>query len=417
MLTSENRVSRRRIALATAAVAVVGAAGCSSSGSSTATPGLGATGGASLTPITVGVLTDLTGPAASASVTTVDGVKAGTYYAARQGYKIKYVVADTQTNPASTLAGAQKLVTQDHVDVVLAESALTLLAAPYLTAHRIPVIGTDVDGPEWLTAKNMFAVFGALNPTKSITTMGKFFKMEGVTSLGSLGYGVSAVSAGAAKGFATSAKAAGLKVGYANTNFPFGSANVVPVSIAMRQGGVNGVALATTPATAFALITALRNQGVPVKAAVLAAGYGSDLLGSGPGATQAAQNVVFAIVAQPFALQTAATKQMASDLRSAGITTAQPTLAQYSGYLSVGLLVKALKAAGPHPTKPALIKELSGMHTWDGLGLFGGINVDINDHTSYVTGPNNCYWMTRFVGTSFQPVAGASPICGELLPG
>ena len=139
----------------------------------------------------------------------------------------------------------------------------------------------------------MFSIFGALNTTKVATTFGLILKDLGVTNLGSLGYGVSPVSSEVAKGNAASAEAAGLKVGYLNANFPFGSTNVGPVAIDMKNGGVDGFTATTDPNTAFALITALKNQGVDLKAAVLATGFGSDLLQAGPGALQAAQNVYF----------------------------------------------------------------------------------------------------------------------------
>ena len=118
-------------------------------------------------------------------------------------------------------------------------------------------------------------------------------KSQGVTNLGALGYGVSPVSAETAKGDAASAKHAGLKVGYLNANFPFGSTNVAPVAIDMKNDGVDGFTAATDPNTAFSLITALKNQGVDIKASVLATGYGSDLTQAGPGALEAAQNVNF----------------------------------------------------------------------------------------------------------------------------
>jgi branched-chain amino acid transport system substrate-binding protein len=403
-------------ALAAATVLVVGAAGCSSSGPSGNSGLADASQGGTRT-FTVGVLTDLTGPAASGDKTSVDGVKAGTFYAARNGYKIKYVVADTATNPATTKAAAQKLVTQDHVGAVIAISAVTQLAASYFTARGIPVIGTGSDGPEWLTAKNMFCVFGALNTTKVSTTFGLLMKKLGVTSVGTLGYGVSPVSSEKAKGNAASAKAAGLKVGYVNANFPFGSTNVNPVAIAMKNDGVDGVTAATDPNTGFALITALRQQGVNLKAALLGTGYGSDLLQAGPGALAAAQNVYFAMQAEPFAMSSAGTKQFAADLKSAGITTTQATYGQYGGYLSMGLLVQALKGAGSSPTSASLIKSLGSIHDWNGVGLLGDMKVDINDRKSFASGPNNCAWVTKLEGETFTAVAGADPICGKVVPG
>jgi ABC-type branched-subunit amino acid transport system substrate-binding protein len=127
----------------TAAVTLL-AVGCGSSGSG---GGTNAVGGSSSQTVTVGVLTDVTGPASSGNKTFVDGVKAGTFYASRNGYTIKYVVADTATNPTTALAAAQKLVTQDHVLAVLGESSILFTATNYLTAHNVPVIGVSQDGP------------------------------------------------------------------------------------------------------------------------------------------------------------------------------------------------------------------------------------------------------------------------------
>jgi branched-chain amino acid transport system substrate-binding protein len=403
-------------AVAAATVVAVGTVACSSSGSSSNTGPAGATSGEQKT-FTVGVLTDLTGLGASGNKTSLDGVKAGTYYAARHGYTIRYVVSDTQTNPSTTVAAAQKLVIQDHVGAVIATSALTQLAASYLTARGIPVIGTSSDGPEWVTAKNMFSVFGALNSTKVSTTFGLLMKKLGVTNVGALGYSVSPVSSEAAKGGAASAQEAGLKVGYLNANFPFGSTNVAPVAIGMKGAGVNGFTATTDPNTGFALTTALRQQGVNLKAAVLGTGYGSDLLQAGPGALAAAQNVYFVMQAEPFATNSAATKQFGADLKSAGITTTQATYAQYGGYLSMGLLVRALAGAGSSPTNASLITSLGNIHDWDGVGMFSGMKVDINNRTGFVSGPNNCTWATKLEGKTFTAVPGVEPLCGNVIPG
>lgn len=419
MSVSRNRkVGRRRAWGAAAAVAVVAvAAGCSSSsGSTTSTGSSGATAG-QLKTFKVGVLTDLTGPAAANDASSLDGIKAGTYYAARNGFKIQYVVADTATNPTAVVAAAQKLVTQDDVSAVIAASALTYLAAPYLTSHQIPVVGMDSDGSEWLTAKNMFSVVGAYNTTKVTDIFGNMMKLVGSSTLGSLGYGIAPTSAGEAKGFAASAEAAGLKVGYLNANFQFGSTNVDPVAIAMKNSGVDSVMTATTSGTSLALFTALRNQGVDVKGAFMATGYGTDLLKSSAATQQQAQQAMFVQFAEPFALQTAATKQMASDLTKAGFTTAAPSYGQYVGYLSMGLLVAGLKGAGDTLDKASLLTSLSNFHQWDGVGLFGSKVIDVNNKTAYVEGIDNCTWLTKFVGTSFQTVKGGEPICGTVVPG
>src|SRR5271166_6636383 len=99
---------KRFLAAGLSCIVLLVSAGCSSSSTGTASSSTGAStsGGGSKT-LTVGVLTDLSGPAASESASSVNGVKAGVGVAATEGYKIKYVLADTATSPSQTLAGAQ----------------------------------------------------------------------------------------------------------------------------------------------------------------------------------------------------------------------------------------------------------------------------------------------------------------------
>jgi ABC-type branched-subunit amino acid transport system substrate-binding protein len=418
--------SRKKAASAIVAAALLSVAACGSSssggsgggGSSSAPSGGSSSGGTTgkTVDVTVGVLADITGLGASGNKTTVEGVKAGTIYATRNGVHVKYIVGDTATNPATALSAAQKFVTQDHVDAVIAVSSLTFAAAPYLTAHKVPVIGAGEDGPEWTKATNMFSVFGALNTTKVTDTLGKFYKMEGVTTVGAVGYSISPLSSEAAKASIESAKSVGLKDGYLNANFPFGSTDVQPVALAMKSAGVDGFTATTDPNTGFALVSSLRQEGANVKVAIFATGYGGDLLQAGPGALQAAQNVYFSLGYEPIEMQTTATKQFASDLKSAGVNS-QATYAEYNGYVSVGLLVRALKANGGNTSQASIISTLQGVHDWDALGLFGGRKLDINDRTNIVGGVDNCSWVTKLQGSKFTLVKGADPICGKVLDG
>ncbi len=395
---------RKSRLLAVGAVLLAVAAGCGSSSNS----------GSGARSVTIGVITDLTGAASSGNSNSVQGVKAGVVLAKRDGYTIKYIVGDTATSPATALAAARKLVTQDHVLAVIAHSALFFAAAPYLKAQNVPVVGFAEDGDEWTTDLNMFSISGPLETNLVTATQGLYFKMEGVTSLGAIGYSVSPSSAGAAKAAAASAKAAGIREGYLNAAFPFGSTNVGPETIAMKNAGVDGFTAEVDPNTAFAFVTGLRQEGVNLKAALFPTGYGGDLLSSGPGALQAAQNVSFGLTFEPVEMHTAATEQFQKDLAAAGVR-GEPTYSEYNGYLSVALLVQGLKAAGSTPTHASLINALSGIHAWDALGLWGGRTLDINNRNPNTQGVDNCLWVTKFVGSSFQLVPGADPICGNTL--
>jgi ABC-type branched-subunit amino acid transport system substrate-binding protein len=405
----------RVTAAAVATILIVGACSSSKSNSGgTAGGTVGSTGGGGKT-ITIGVLTDLTGEAASGNKTYINGIRAGAILAKRDGYTIKYVTADTQTSPAAALAAAQKLVTQDHVPIVLAQSAIAFAAAPYLSAQHVPVIGVAEDASEWATDLNMFPIAGALHITAVTSTLGQVFKLLGATTVGTLGYGISPSSADSAEAGIKSAQAAGLKNGYLNATFPFGSTNVQPIAVAMKGAGVDAFYASVDPNTGFALITALRQEGSNLKAAVLPDGYGADTLQAGPGALQAAQNVYFQLGYEPAEMNTAATKQFQADLAASG-TTGVPTYGEYNGYVSAGLLLRALKSAGANPTSATLTTALSGIHDWDALGLWGGRTVDINNRTDVLVSAL-CSWVTKLVGSDFELVPGADPLCGQVIPG
>jgi branched-chain amino acid transport system substrate-binding protein len=136
------------------------ATSCSSSKLSSST-----SGGTGKT-YTIGLLTDVTGPGSVTGASTPKGVAAGIGLASQEGYKIKYVVADTGSSPSGALTAAQTLVEQDHVFAVIAISGLTFSASNYLTSQNIPVVGAAIDASEWITSKNMFSVIGTQNFTK-----------------------------------------------------------------------------------------------------------------------------------------------------------------------------------------------------------------------------------------------------------
>ncbi|HET9732318.1 MAG TPA: ABC transporter substrate-binding protein [Acidimicrobiales bacterium] len=396
-----------RVLAAAALSAAVLAGGCGSS-----SPSAGGSGPTT----TLGVLTEVTGLGASADRSSVQGVEAGIAELTPPGTHIRYVVADTATTPAGTLAAAQKLVEADHVDAVVAVSALTFAASQYLTSRGVPVIGSDQDGPEWLTSANMFSVFGRQDTGRVATTVGDFMKMEGVTNVGTLGYSISPLSALAARTYAASARAAGLKTSYVNPGFPFGSTNVQPVALAMKADGVQGWTATVEPSTGLALVAALRQIDAPVKVALLPTGYGGDLLQGGPQAVQGAQGVYFMLTFEPVEMHTAATRRFVDALRKAGVS-GEPTFAEYLGYASVALYVQGLEAAGQGAGHARLIAALSRIRGFDAAGLLGTHTIDMSLSSTYVGGPDGCAYMTKLIGQAFQLVPGADPICGPPVAG
>lgn len=364
---------------------------------------------------TIGVLADLTGPAASVNGSANLGVEAGIKRAAREGYKIKEVLADTGSSPSQVLSGAQKLVDEDDALAVVASSSVTFGAAPWLTSQDVPVIGWSEDGPEWLTSKNMFSPGGPSDPALAATTFGKFWKMEGVTDVGVAGYAY-VLSTEGAKSFADSARSVGLKVGYLNDTFPIGSTNVAPIAIALKSDKVNGFISLLEPNASLLTNEAIEQEGIKLKASVLSTGYGGDLETAGQGAMEAANGAYFYLQFEPVELHTAATEELQNDLRSVGVTT-DPTFAEYEGYLSVDLFVQGLEKAGADPSRAHLIAALNGIKNYDAAGLLGERTIDIGARTPVPSGVDNCLWFTKLSGTTYHLVPGAEPLCGSLIPG
>jgi branched-chain amino acid transport system substrate-binding protein len=401
------------------------ATGCSSSskGASSTTStaaSTGATAGSSAhqTTYTIGLLGDFTGAASATSKYMPEAVQAAIDVAATEGYKIKMVQADTQSTPAGALAGAQKLVSQDHVYAVIAISDLTFGAAQYLASNNVPVVGADVDGPEWITDRNMFSIFGAPDYTKVTAGTGLFFKTVGATNVGVVGYQIIPSSADVAKATPISDQAAGIKTGYVNAQFPLGSTNVGPIVIALKNAGVDAVSALIQQNSGFAIINGLRQEGVTVKAPVLWAGYGSDLLDAGPATLSQAQNVYFAISYEPVEMHTPATEKFQDALKKYANFTESPGLNEYLGYVAVDAFVDGLKAAGANPTQAQFINAMLGITNYDGAGLFGSHTLSFAmSARGGTSGADGCIWYTLFQGSTFHLVPNADPVCGGVIPG
>jgi branched-chain amino acid transport system substrate-binding protein len=343
-------------------------------------------------------------------MSSVQGVEAGIRLAQQDGYTIKYVLADTGSSVTGALSAAQRLVFVDHVFAVVPISTFTFAAAPFLTSHGIPVVGESADGPEWLTAKNMFSPFGPQDGAKVATTHGLILKRLGGTVVGSVGYGI-ASSANAAKAFARSAQDEGLKLGYLNTNFPLASTNVEPVAFAMKDAGVDAFAAPLASNAALGILVALQQVGVNLKASILLTGYGGDLAQAGPGALRNEQGAYFEVPFEPVELHTSATEQFSADLKAVGVTS-DPTFAEYQGYTSLDMLVQGLKNAGSKPTQASVIAGLDGLKAYDAAGLLGTHTFNVGARAGVSAGVDNCLWVTKLVGSNFDLVPGMEPICG-----
>ena len=419
------RQRKLKLGVTMVAVLALGATACGSSTKSSAgSPSVagtssGATSGStasatgvSATTIKIGVQTSLTGDAASGFAGVVKGVEARFGLQNAQGgvdgRKLTLVTRDDQSTESGSQTAAQSLA---HAGVfgVIASSAFVIGGYRTYQQAGIPVTGGGFDGPEWEQKPdtNMFAATGEYPGYPQYTTVDQFIKETGGTNVSCLGYNVTSSLAGAA-GCAQAAKAVGIKSGYLNDSIPFGTVSVTPIALAMKNAGVNGAFTVMDANTNLAILTAAKQAGVDLKAAVLATGYGQDLLND-PSAVEAAQGAYLESGTEPVELHTAATQQFVSALKTYAHYTGIPGYDYTQGWLGADLMIKGLQLAGKNPTRPGFIAALSKDTDYSADGLLASPE----NFAKFGQVPaTSCFYFPQLVGKHFVTKS-PKPICGN----
>jgi branched-chain amino acid transport system substrate-binding protein len=423
---------RKAVAVAALATVATMAAACGSSSSggstpsgSSTTPSSGSSSSSSAgngTPIKIGVITSLTGTASSGFLGTEAGVKAafGAVNASGgvNGHKLTYEMLDDASTPTGAAAAATKGIQQDHDFGLLSVSSSFYGAYKVATAAKEPVVGSGFDGgPEWLDIKDnptMFDVEGGVDYSTAPSTWGAAMKIMGVTKATALGYIESPSASQAAEGGVASAKAAGIATVPA-TEVHFGTTDVGPQVLALKSAGIDGIYTPTVPNTAFALIGGLAQAGVKLKGAILATGYGGDLLASKQ-AVAAGQGDYMATADAPVELKTPGTKAFQAALASYASYTGIPTFSQYQGYMTATAFAYGLGLAGANPTQASFVTALRGA-TWDSNGLQKPVDFATPGGIGAGMGPGNCIYLPQLKGTKFVINPKLNPICGTVIPG
>ena len=437
---------RRRPLVATALAIVLVAAGCGSSsknsttsttsgGSSTSAPtgttapsGTAATTGnkasapgITATTIKVALVTSLSGPDSSNSVTIPKGfaarIDAQNAAGGVDGRKITYVTEDDQSSPAQAPTAAQAAVNAGAFAIDY-NSPFTFGAIRYMSQAKIPVVGGAYDGPEWSQPQNypnMFSWTPALSASYPIfTTDAQFIKDQGGTRVAAVGYGVSPSSSATAKGMGPAAKAVGITAPYIASSLPFGTVNVTTVALAMKAANVDALYGPIDPNTLLALVAAAKQTGVNLKVIDMSTGYGEDFL-TDPASLQTAQNAYMVTNSQvPVELKTPATlAEQAAFAKYEGFT-GVPDFGWTEGYASADLLIKGLEVAGQNPTRASFIANLRQVTNYNVEGL----EPTTVNYTAVQDIPTQeCGYYVQLVGKQFNVQNNGKPVCGTHVAG
>jgi branched-chain amino acid transport system substrate-binding protein len=410
-------VARRQVGrLALAALAITGtitvaslvggAAGAASSGA----------------PLTIVMITSLTGPGASEFANSPPAFNARIALQNAQGgvdgRKINGIILDDQTNPSAITTAVKDALSKNPIGIV-SISPLFFLAAKYPNQAAVPVTGGFFDGPEWGTPpyqSNMFASdVGSLDPKYPVnTSIGSFMKQHGGTVVCSYGYGISPSSTRSAIGTVDSFEHAGGKVGVLDTSLPFGTVQMTTPALVAKQKGCNAFYAGLDDNSNFALATALKQAGVKPKVTVFPTGFEPSVVNSP--AWSAVQGGYFTTEFRPFQLPNAGTRQMQAALEKYEHFKASqfPTFNQYESWLGADLMIKGIQLAGPNPTHASVIHALRNLKSYDANGL---LPEKINYATDFGKDlPKSCGWYMIAEKNGFVP-SSSQTFCGTDIPG
>ncbi len=340
------------------------------------TPAAGAAGDPGVTnkDITVGYIYSGTGAAGStfknAGKACEARVKRQNANGGVNGRKINLIVIDDEST-GKNLTATQDLIQNRHAFVIVNNSSFAFLAYRTMLDNKVPMIGGGFDGNYYGKPGNE-SLFSALNaPFGDLTADGtaRILKKLGVTKVGVVAYGASpssTASANLTQQYAVPSQ--GMEAAYSNTSVDFGSTDVGPIVLGMKNAGIDGAYLPLVASSDFAILDGLAQNGVKLKGVYLPTGYGQDLLDS-PTVKSLGPSEVFASAWQPVELKTKATKQFQADLKKYAGVTGVPDFGDYTGYTTCELMILGLQHAGTTPTREGFVSGLRKLGSYDAAGL------------------------------------------------
>jgi ABC-type branched-subunit amino acid transport system substrate-binding protein len=414
------RKARTRVLSLAVFAAVVGA--LATTGLSSAGAAAGFDDGVSAKSIDIGYIFSKTGVAGSTFLNADKGCQARVDRQNAEGgvnkRKINVTIVDDQSSGANKTA-AQDLVQNKHVFMVVNNSSFAFLTYKFLQDAGVPQVNGGYDGTYYGEPGNENVVSASGNVVSAngvvYDNLPKLMKQMGATKVAALAYGISASSTAAAENFMKFAvPAVGLKPVYTNTTVDFGSTDVGPQVLGMKNAGADAVYLPLVANTNIAVVQGLAQNGVKMKSTVLATGYGQPLLDE-PVSKTFGPEVVFQTQFAPVELKTKATKQFQSDLKKYAGYTGVPDYGIYTGYITCDLAILGLQNAGDPPTRAAFAPNLRKLGTYDQAGL-ACQPIDVSTTTYGKAAPTGCLWYVQVKNGKFVPFpANGKPVTGKLI--
>lgn len=379
--------------------------------------------GATANSVTLGFIWSETGVAAPNFQDSGDACKARVDAQNAQGgvngRKIDLQAIDDKSSGAN-LTAAQDLVQNRHAFAVVDNSSFAFLSYRYLLDSGIPMIGGGFDGNYYNQKGNENIIDASGNgtppPAGIIFTNGTdVAKKAGATKMGSVGYGVSPSSTAVAKDTQKyAAPASGLKPVYLNTAVDFGTTDVGPIVLGIKNSGADAVYLPLDGNTNLAIAQGLQQNGVKMKAVLMASGYGQAMLDSPISKTLDSSDMVSQIYKPAELTKDPAVKKFRADLKKYADITGVPDYGAYTGYLSCDLAITGLQQAGKNPTHQGFIDGIRNLGEYKAADLTCA-PLDMSLKNFGKTPTESCQYFVTFKNGKFVVMNGGKPIIGKIV--
>ena len=268
------------------------------------------------------------------------------------------------------------------------------------------MIGGGFDGSYYYQDGNeaIISALGNGTPVPGLTydTTTRVMKQMGAKKVAAVGYGVSPSSSESAKATETyGAEAQGLEGVYLNNTLEFGTHRrrtdrARDQELRRRRR----CTCRSTPTRTSPSCRALQQNGVKMKANVLATGYSQDLLDQPIVDTITPNDVMFTAY-RPVELGGKAVKQFRADLKKYAGLTGVPDYGTYTGYIICDMVIEGLLAAGKDLTRESFVDGVRGLGEYDGAGLTCA-PIDVSLENYQTVNPTSCTWFVHRQGRQVQ---------------
>jgi branched-chain amino acid transport system substrate-binding protein len=332
------------------------------------------------------------------------------------GRKIEIEVIDDKSG-APNLTAAKDLVENRDVFGVINNSSFAFLSYRYLKEQGVPTVGGGFDGTYYGEKGNegILSALGNSAPFSGLAydNLTKLMKQAGAKKLAGVAYGASASSTASAKTTVNIAgPAQGLEPVYLNTTVEFGTSDVGPLGLGIKNSGADAAYMPMVAESNLALVQNLEQNGVDMKFNALMTGYGQNLLDS-PTAKTLKSNTYFMQTYKPVEVKDAATKQFQADLKKVGIT-GVPDYGKYTGYITCDLAITALDQMGKNVTREDFAPKFRELGEYDAAGLnCRPYAVGLDSFGKYPE--TGCIYGVQVKNGKFVVVNKGKPVIGDLV--